>query len=160
MPRGGPRPGSGRKAVLPPEAQLWVGVRCEKLQRDLAETALRSDIDESTYFVREEWDGAKRVPASERKQWTQDNYETHKYDVTEGLRQDQGLGDTDEPTRVQRFVKKRPKGQKGESLRNKIIAQVAGEATDRFGVKVSVHMVDKCWKEFRQDSRATGARHC
>lgn len=145
MPRGGKRPGAGRKPRLSRLDKLRVGARCERLWREVyranAEAALRRQLPET----RRQWRKAQDVPVPDRPAWTASpDFEDHQDDVRGGLQEDQGIdlvGDDREPARIIRAEPVRPK------VGPQIVARVASETGE------TERMVERCWKLFRKIER-------
>lgn len=150
MPRGGRRPGAGRKPgrTLRLMERMRIGARCERLWREERHRAEESAIRKETLLVSEEWEKAQSVPVAERAAWL-DSWEGEEYleDVRAGLQVDQGfdLYDDSEPERIRTILPKRPK-----NLRRPIIEKIAAEESERRGARVTPRMVESCWKEFRR----------
>ena len=132
MPRGGRRPGAGRKRTLSGQERLVVGVHCERLLQDEWEAAKQKAIELATPAIREEWGKARAIPVAERKKWIGSFADKDHRDNVE-MALDEERGTTVTPIRV-----RRPKG-----VRKDIINQVADERG------VSLRMVETCWKEYR-----------
>jgi len=134
MPRGGHRPGAGRKRALSSREELGAGARCERLWREAAEEAASAEIERRHESVREEWEEARR-----RRELGEPLPDDHSELVAMALAQDQGLSDDATPAHVMRFPIKRPKGR-----RERIIAQVAAE----YGV--TPRRIRTAWERFRE----------
>lgn len=166
MPRGGRRPGAGRKPgrTLGLMERLRIGGRCEKLWRDACEESATAELATKTGEAQRQWGKAQSVPVGERRAWLEGRvsvswkgqeltYEDYREDVRSALQQDQGidLESDDEPTRVITVTPKRPKG-----LRKEIIWRVASEETERRAIEISERKVESYWKEFRRFEKETG----
>lgn len=142
MPRGGRRPGAGRKRKLTALQRWRVGARCQELWREEIRTSQDKAIAKATERVRREWERARSVPVSERADWLESE-EGQEYleDVEFALREDQQIPPEDSraANRLLRLISKRPKGPGP-----KIVTQVASE----FGL--AERMVERCWDEFRK----------
>jgi hypothetical protein len=152
MPRGGKRPGAGRKPRLTELERLRVGALCERLHRNERQAALSEDIREATYNVQDEFnDGIiSQIPLSKRKEFAESEIgQIFQDEVRFALALDQGLSPEEaeeaHPPRQLHVSSRRPKG-----VRREIISAVAES------LSIPEWLVDECWQDFRWYQKDAG----
>ena len=152
MARGGKREGAGRIAALDDVfARLAIGGRCEGLWREAYSQKLAETQAQLTVGVSKLWQTARDVPIAERqqrqkKQWAPVS-EDYQDSIDSALREDLRVdaSDANEPNRLLTVATKRPRGPAMD-----IIRFIAQDETAKRGIKISTHMVKRCWAEFRE----------
>lgn len=152
MARGGKREGAGRIAALDDVfTRLAIGGRCEGLWREACSQKLAETQSRLTVGVSNLWQTARDLPVAERqqrkkKQWAPVS-EDYRDSIDSALREDLGVdaSDAEEPNRLLTVATKRPKGPATD-----IINFIAQDETTKRGIKISTHMVKRCWAEFRE----------
>jgi|TARA_B110000977_G_scaffold197548_1_gene280311 hypothetical protein len=172
MPRGGRREGAGRKrgsSTLTKWQAIVIGARCESIYKRICRDSRRKKIVELTEPLQELWSKVHAIPIIQRPTWTKSaQFEDYQDDIDGTLYTMEGKSvDTPDdwndvieytnganemyaspPRRGYTVVGTRPKGKKGESIRDEIINEVSG----REGVSRGV--VDRCWKNCRKRQSA------
>ena len=116
-------------------------------------------VAKATAIVQVEYAKLRAVPVPERKKWQKSQaWKDYLDDFRFALQTQQATLDDSEPRdhseppddimpgALITVSAPRPKGK-----RKSIIAQVSAEETTRYGVKVSMRLVEACWKEFRRE---------
>lgn len=151
MPRGGARENAGRKPKLTFEERLEIGSECEERWREADKANIEAEFAKTTQNVSKEHAKANQVPVHERKAWLKSQAgRDYKDDVSLALREDQDISDEEERDRprILQITVKRPKGPGKQ-----IIQQVAAQESKRLNREISIHMVKRCWAEFRKLQR-------
>ena len=149
MPRGGKREGAGRHPTLGFADRLTIGSECEHRQRLEAEAGLQAARDQ--LFGKSDYDEQiarlHAIPVSERKGFFDTcEGQDHAEEIEFARREMAGIDahDPSQAPRVFRLRAPRPYG-----VRNRIEAEVAEWATERYGKRISTRLVKTCWDEFR-----------
>ena len=150
MPSGGKRAGAGRKRILTDCQEGWIGARCAELWEAELEKARAKAFEALAPAYLEEVAKAQSVPIDQRAQWLRSQaFEYHQDDIDSAIREDQGITDEEvEASRFVRIIPKRPYGRRAA-----IIAQVAAEASARYGTPIKASFVADAWKQFISDYR-------
>jgi len=144
MPKGGRRPGAGRKPALDWLETLPVGAECQSRWREIIEGRLNAEIE--THFAKSDYhDAVARVRASRGKD------EEALEDVEYSRREMAGMSPEDPhlAPRLVTFGVQRP-----YAARARIIREVAAWASDRFGRPISTRSVERAWKLVRSVERS------
>jgi hypothetical protein len=144
VPRGGRRPGAGRKSALDWLETLVVGAECQTRWRSIIDSRLNADI--AAHFFRSDYhDAVARVRASRGKD--QEALE----DVEYSRREMSGMAPED-PSNAPRLVNFRASRPYG--ARAIIIREVAAWASNRFGRRITTRSVERAWKLVRWVERS------
>lgn len=144
MPRGGRRPGAGRKPgkTLSFMRRMRIGAMCERQWQAGLQVAQRAAIVSSTKEQQIDWEKARRIPIEQRRQWLRSQAadpDGYFEDLWIARRIDQGI-DPKDPREPDRVVNLTADSQEG--IRDEIIGLVA-EHTG-----LTPWMVRQCWAEF------------
>lgn len=150
MGHGGKRRGAGRKTILSWEEQTWIGASCENRWNDAGRAEARRrihDADDTFEKLQHHYELIRNIPVSERRKRLQDP--TPIGDEDSDHRLDEHILDLRSviEDRGSQIVTYPPV--KAYGHRQRIIEEVAAEATRRYGRPILPSKVDECWKGYR-----------